>query len=148
MIGHRCNVTPTPASMSARSRVDNADRGHRAGRHRSGGHDDRPEPGYYPDDAIGQVTGNAKLVQGAGQVGGGAVEVGVADAQAAVGGSQVRSLVALAAAERLAQDRHHVRPVPGTDPVGEERGEFRVGQQPPVEVVDGRGQGSPAPIAS
>src|SRR5215469_4323561 len=144
MIGHRCNVTPTPASMSARSRVDNADSGHPAGHSRSSGHDDRPEPGYYPNDAIGQVTGNAKLVQGAGQVGGGAVEVGVADVQAAVGGGQVRSPVVLAATERFAQGRHQVRPVPGTDPLGEESGEFRVGQHPPVEVVDGRGQGGPA----
>lgn len=47
-------------------------------------------------------------------------------------------------AQRLAQDRDDVGPVPGTDATGKERAERKVGQQPPVEAVDGSGKSGPA----
>jgi len=91
-----------------------ADGGHPERCRTSGGHDGRLEPGHDPDDAIGQVAGDAQPVQGGGQVGSGALEMGTADAQAAVAADH-GSPVALGAAQRLPQDRHHVLAVPGTD---------------------------------
>src|SRR6266851_2537183 len=74
---------------------------------------------------------------------GGAVEMGVADAQAAVGSGEVGSPVALWPAQCLTEHRDHVLAVDGTDAAWEEPAEFRVGQQPCEQAVDGSGDGGP-----
>src|SRR4029450_14010765 len=68
----------------------------------------------------------------------------VTDAQAMMSTGDIGSPVALGTTQRLAQDRHNIGPVPGSDAAREERGKRRVGQQPPVEAVNGSGNGSPA----
>ena len=90
------------------------------------------------------MAGNGQLVQGGGEVAGGSLEMSVTDAQAMMGTGDIGSPVVLGTTQRLAQDRHKIGPVPGSDAAGEERGERRVGQQPPVESVNGSGNGGPA----
>jgi len=93
------------------------DSGHPARDHVPGGHGGRPElrPSGRPGD------GNAQLVQGGAKVGGGALKMGVTDGRAVVGAGDAGSPVAAGTAQRLAQDRHDVRPVSGIDATGEER---------------------------
>ena len=90
---------------------------------------------------INQVPGHAQPVQGVVEVGGGTIEVRVGDAQARVRPGDVGSPVALRAAQRLTQDRHDVGSVPGASATGKEGTQHGVGEQPPIEVVHGGGQG-------
>ena len=90
---------------------------------------------------INQVPGHAQPVQGVVEVGGGAIEMRFGDAQAPMRPGDVGSPVALGAAQRLAQDRHHVGPMPRAGAMGKEGAQHGVGEQPPVEVVHGGGQG-------
>jgi hypothetical protein len=69
-------------------------------------------------------------------VDGGTVKMGLADAQATVGADHIAP-VALGTAQRLAQERDHIRPVPDPDATGEERAQHGVGQEPPIEIADG-----------
>ena len=102
------------------------------------------EPGHDADDVVSEVAGNAQSVQGRVQMSGGAVEMGVTDAQASVGPGEVGSAIALATAQRLAQDRGDITAVREGDAIGEEGPERRVSQQPLEEPVDGSDQGGPA----
>src|SRR5215469_4162377 len=69
--------------------------------------------------------------------------MGLADAQATMGADHIAP-VALGTAQRLAQDRDYVRPVPDPDATREERVQDCVGQQPPIEVVDSSDNSAPA----
>jgi len=59
----------------------------------------------------------------------------------AVAVGQARPSVAMRAAERLSEHRHDIAAVPATDAAGKERGELRIGEQPPEQAVDGSDQG-------
>jgi hypothetical protein len=76
-------------------------------------------------------------------VSGGTVKVGVADAQATVGASDVGSPVAAGTAECLTEDRDEVCPVPGTDAIREEPAERGVSEQAPEEALDGSDKSGP-----
>ena len=102
-----------------------------------GGHQGRAEAGHDPDDVIGQVAGDAQAVERRGEMDGGPVEIGIADAQATVCLGKVRSPVALGTAEGLAKDRDDVRAVLGGHAAGEEPAEHRIVEEPPVEALDG-----------
>ncbi len=75
-----------------------------------------PEARHDSDDPVGQVARNAKLVQGGVEVGRGAVEMRVTDAQAAVRPGEVWSPVALRTPKSFAEQRDHIAPVHMTIP--------------------------------
>ena len=75
---------------------------------------------------------------------GGTLKMGVTDAQAMVGAGDIRSPVALGTTQRLTQDGDNVSAVLGGDAAGEEPAKDRIGEDPPVQALDGGGNGGPA----
>src|SRR5262249_6067457 len=96
------------------------------------------------DDVIGQVAGDAQVIEGRGKMPSGAVEVGIGDAQAAVRLDKVGSPVALGTAQRLTEDRDDVGTVARADAAREEPAEHRIGEEPAVEALDGGDNTRPA----
>jgi len=107
------------------------------------GHHGVVQSGHDRDDLVGQVAGNAQLVQRGVKVAGDEREVRAADSQAAVRPGNVRSPVALGTAQSLSQEGGQVPPVPLSHAAREERAELRIGEHPPVEDVDGSDHGRP-----
>src|SRR5712691_13127624 len=96
-----------------------------------------PETRHDPDDPVGQVARNAELVRSGVEVGRGAVEMRVTDAQAVMSLGEVWSPVALRTPKSLTEQRDDVAPVHVADASREEPAEFSVSEQPLEQAVDG-----------
>ena len=104
----------------------------------------RPQPGHDPDDLVGQVAGNTQGIEGRDEMARGPVEVVIGDAQAAVCLDEVRPAVTLGPAQCLTEECDEVSTVLGSDALGEEPADHRVGDDPLVQAVNGGGDGRTA----